>query len=165
MSKTGIFFGSSTGNTETVAESIAEKLNADIFNVADCSADDLSQYQNLILGTSTWGLGDLQDDWEAFISDLEGCDLNGKVIAFFGCGDGESYPDTFVDGISKLYEAVNGKGCKIVGNIGTDGYEYDASEAEVDGKFIGLVIDEDNQSDMTDERIDAWVETIKAELQ
>ncbi len=164
MSNTAVFFGSSTGNTETVAKSIAEKLEADIFNVASCSADDLSKYQNLILGTSTWGFGDLQDDWDAFISEVEGIDMNGKVVALFGCGDGESYPDTFVDGIAKIYDVIKDKGCKIVGKVDVKGYDYDASEAEIDGEFVGLAIDEDNQNDLTDERIDAWVESVKSQL-
>lgn len=164
MSKTAVFFGSTTGNTENVAKTIAEKLDADVYNVANCSADDLDKYQNLIFGTSTWGIGDLQDDWEGFISDVENADLNGKVVALFGCGDADSYPDSFVDGIGKIYEAIKDKDCKVVGFVDANNYDYDASEAEVDGKFAGLAIDEDNQSDLTDERVDAWAESIKAEL-
>jgi len=164
MSNTAVFYGSSTGNTETNAKTIAEKLGADVFDVADSPVDALSSHQNLVLGTSTWGIGDLQDDWEAFISSVEGADLSGKTVAIFGCGDSGSYPDSFVDGIAKIYNAVKDKGCKLVGAVDTESYEYDASEAEVDGQFIGLPLDEENQGDMTDERIDAWVEKIKAEF-
>lgn len=164
MSNTAVFYGSSTGNTESNAKTIADKLGADVFNVADSPEGALVEYQNLVFGTSTWGIGDLQDDWEAFISCVEGADLDGKVVAIFGCGDSESYPDSFVDGIGKIYSAVKDKGCKVTGFVPTDGYEYDASEAEVDGQFAGLALDEENQGDLTDERINAWIEKIKAEF-
>ncbi len=164
MSKVAIFYGSTTGNTETAAKQLAEKLGADVFDVANGPADKLAEYNNLIFGTSTWGVGDLQDDWETFISDVEGADLNGKVVAIFGYGDGMTYGDSFVDGIGTIYEAVKDKGCKVVGAIDTDGYDYDGSTAEIDGKFVGLPLDEENQCDMTDDRIDAWVEQLKPEF-
>ncbi len=164
MSKIAIFFGSSTGNTEDAAGTIAEKLGAEVFNVADNPADELSQYDNLIFGTSTWGIGDLQDDWDTFISTLEGADLNGKVVALYGFGDSETYPDSFVDAMGTIYETVKDKGCKLTGQTEVDSYSYDSSRAEVDGKFVGLPLDEENQSDLTEDRINAWVEQIKKDF-
>ena len=164
MSKIAIVYGSSTDNTKSVAETIANKLsgeNVTLLDVSKLKADDLNAYPNLILGTSTWGLGDLQDDWEAFLSSLKAADLSNKTIAFFGLGDSGSYPDTFVDGMGLLYQAVQGKNAKTIGAFPTDGYDYDASQAEVDGKFVGVAIDEDNESDKTDERLNAWIENIK----
>lgn len=49
----------------------------------------------------------------------------------------------------------------MVGQTPTDGYHFEASKAVEGGKFVGLVIDEDNQDDLTDERISKWVEQIK----
>ncbi len=164
MSKTAIFFGSSTGNTETAANQIAEKLSADVFDVANSPSDKLAEYDNLIFGTSTWGIGDLQDDWEAFLSEVEGADLNGKVVALFGLGDQESYPDSFVSGVGTIYDAIKDKGCKVIGFTEKDGYDFEESEAEKDGKFCGLVLDNENQDGLTDERIEKWVEQIKADL-
>ncbi len=164
MSKIAVFFGSSTGNTEDAANSIAEKLGAEVFNVADNPESELSEYDNLIFGSSTWGIGDLQDDWEEFISTLEGADLNGKVVAIFGFGDSESYPDSFVDAIGTIYETVKDKGCKLTGQTDPSSYTYDSSNAEVDGKFVGLPLDEENQGDLTEERIDAWLEQIKKDF-
>lgn len=164
MSNTAVFYGSSTGNTETAANAIAEKLGAEVFDVAESTGAELGNYTNLVFGASTWGIGDLQDDWEGFIADVENADLSGKNIAIFGCGDAGGYADSFVDAIGKIYNAVKDKGCKVVGFVSTDGYDYDFSEAEVDGQFVGLPLDEDNESDMTDERIDAWVEKLKAEF-
>ena len=164
MNKTAIFYGSSTGNTESAAKNIAKMLEADTFDVADNPIDQLEKYNNIIFGVSTWGIGDLQDDWEEFISELENADLSGKVIALFGLGDGASYADSFVDGIGTIYQVIQNKGCKIVGFVDTTGYDYEASTAETDGKFVGLPLDEDNESNLTDERIDKWAEQLKSEM-
>lgn len=161
--KTAVFFGSSTGNTESAAEQIAEKLGADLYNVADSPTDKIAEYDNLIFGSSTWGVGDLQDDWEGFISELEDAKLEGKVVAIFGTGDSSSYPDTFVNSIGTIYNALESSGCKFTGSTSTEGYEYDESAAEIDGKFVGLPLD-DSQDDLHDERIEKWVEEIKKDL-
>ena len=59
MKKTIIVYGSTTGNCEEYAEKIAQKLGvSDVKNVADVDADTLSTYDNLLLGTSTWGAGE-----------------------------------------------------------------------------------------------------------
>lgn len=162
--KTVILFGSSGGNTSDVAEKIKEAYGeATLVDAADADADSLDA-DFLILGTSTWGIGDLQDDFEDFISTLEDADLSGKTVALFGLGDQDGYPDTFCDGMGSVYETLVEKCDKIIGFTSTEGYEYDESKSEVDGKFVGLVIDEDNQSDLTDERIEKWVAQLKEEL-
>ncbi len=164
MNKTAIFYGSSTGNTASAAKQIAKMLDADIFDVADNPIDQLEKYKNLVFGASTLGIGDLQDDWENFIPKLLRADLSGKVIALFGLGDGASYSDSFVDGIGSIYQAIRNKGCKIVGFVDTTGYDYEASTAEIDGKFVGLPLDEDNENDLTDERLEKWIERLKNEF-
>lgn len=166
MKSIGIYYGSSTGMTEGVAERIAEKLGVDsahVYNVSNASADTVADYEVLLLGSSTWGCGDLQDDWENFLDDLKGQDLNGKWVALFGCGDSQSYSDTFCGALGVIYEALQGTACRFIGAVSTEGYSYDDSAAVVDGKFVGLALDEMNEDDLTDERIDAWVESLKAE--
>ena len=133
-------------------------------NVQDLNADLVSSNQNLILGTSTWGAGEMQDDWYDGIQVLKNADLAGKTIALFGCGDCESYSDTFVGGIGELYNSIKDSGAKFVGAGAADGYTCDDSEALVDGQFIGLPLDDVNEDDRTDERIDAWIEQITPEL-
>ncbi|MDR1583964.1 MAG: flavodoxin [Prevotellaceae bacterium] len=163
-----IIYGSSTDNTKNVAHKIAKKLSSENVLLKDVSAvnfDDLANYSNIILGTSTWGLGDLQDDWDSRISDLKNVNLTGKTLAFFGLGDSTSYSDTFTDGMGLLYEAVEGKGFKLAGEISTDGYTFDSSKAVKNGKFIGLALDEDNESNLSEQRIDAWIAAITPELQ
>jgi len=50
-----------------------------------------------------------------------------------------------------------------IGKWSIDGYEFDESQSIIDGKFIGLVIDEDNESDLTTKRVDLWVDQVKSE--
>ncbi len=164
MSMTIVIYGSSTGTCEAIAEKIAQKLGCDALNVQELSADVIAENQNLILGTSTWGAGELQDDWYDGINVLKSADLSGKTIAFFGCGDCESYSDTFVGGIAELYDAVKASGAKFIGAVATDGYTFDDSAAVIDGKFIGLPLDDVNEDDKTDGRIDAWVAQISPNL-
>lgn len=163
MSKIGIYYGTSTGNTQEVAEEIAQKLGvakADLYDVAKANAD-YSAYDVILFGSSTLGFGDLQDDWESYINKVKNANLEGKTVALFGCGDSSTYSDTFGDAIGKIYNTIKDKGCRIVGAVDTEGYTYDDSEAVVDGKFVGLMIDNDNEPDMTEERINNWAEALK----
>ncbi|MDR1055460.1 MAG: flavodoxin FldA [Prevotellaceae bacterium] len=164
MEKIAIYYGSSTGNTKDIAELIAQKLETThIFDVALAKADFL-EYDVLLFGTSTWGIGDLQDDWEGFLNKVESADLTGKKIALFGCGDSVSYSDSFCDAIGKIYKAIKEKGCTIIGKFPIDDYSFDASEAEVGGSFVGLPLDVDNESAQTNSRVNTWVEQLKTEI-
>lgn len=167
MKKTGVFYGSTTGTTESVARTIAEKLgipSSDVYDVSKMTADVAGSYEALILGTSTWGDGELQDDWYDGIKVLKGMDLSGKTVALFGCGDSESYSDTFCDGMGILFEDLKDSGCRFIGAVSDADYTYSSSIAATDGNFVGLAIDDINESDKTDERVTAWTETLKAEL-
>ena len=164
MKTTIVIYGSSTGTCEAIAEKIASKLGCEAMNVQDLTAETISDHQNLILGTSTWGAGELQDDWYDGLKTLQDADLNGKTIALFGCGDCESYSDTFVGGIGELYNGIKDSGARFIGSVDTDGYTFDDSEAVVDGKFIGLPLDDINEDDKTDMRIENWLSAISPEL-
>ena len=129
MKKTVVVYGSSTGTCEAIAEKIGAKLGAEVMNVQDLTADVVAANENLILGTSTWGAGELQDDWYDGLKVLQSADLTGKVIALFGCGDCESYGDTFVGGLGELYDGIKQSGARIVGSVSTDGYTFDDSAA------------------------------------
>ena len=164
---TGIFFGSTMGTTEAVAADIAKQLgvaDADVHNVADTPAGEVQKYDLLVLGSSTWGAGELQDDWYDGVKVLKKADLTHKFVALFGCGDSDSYADTFCDGIGILYEDLKASGCTFVGAVDTAGYTFDSSVGVVNGKFMGLPIDEVNEDGQTDERITQWVEILKKEI-
>lgn len=164
MKKTIVIFGSSTGTCESIANDIAAKLGCEAINVQDFSADHVADNDNLILGTSTWGCGELQDDWYDGVKVLEGADLSQKTVALFGCGDSQSYCDTFCGGMSELYKAAKGAGATVVGSVDASDYDYEDSEAVVDGKFVGLALDNDNEGDKTSERIEAWISQITPSL-
>ena len=164
MNTTIVIYGSSTGTCEAIAEKIASKLGCEAVNVQELTTDIINNHQNLVLGTSTWGAGELQDDWYDGLKILNESDLSGKVIAFFGCGDCESYSDTFVGGMGELYNGIKDSGAHFIGSVDTDGYTYDDSEAVIDGRFIGLPLDEINEEDKTDSRIEEWLSAISAEL-
>lgn len=165
--KIGLFFGSDTGNTENTAVKIIEMLDKDIdlINVFDAKAEDFTQYDNLILGLSTWHDGELQSDWDTFFMEFSEIDFTNKTIALFGLGDQYVYADYFVDGIGIIGEVVINNGGKIIGKWSTEGYEHTESKAEIEeGIFLGLALDEDNQPELTDERIKTWTKQIVKEF-
>ena len=164
MGKTIVVYGSSTGTCEAIAGKIAEKLGVEAINVSDLTADVIAENDNLLIGTSTWGAGELQDDWYDGVDTLKGADLSGKVVAVFGCGDSASYSDTFCGAMKELYEAAKAGGATVVGEVDIDGYTFDDSDAVVDNKFVGLALDDINEDDKTDGRIDAWLEQINGSL-
>lgn len=162
-----VIYGSSTGTCQGLAEKIGQQLSVQddgIIDVQDLSADVVNKYDVLILGTSTWGAGEMQDDWYDGVKVLKQAGLQGKAVAVFGCGDSESYSDTFCGGMAELYNAAKDAGATMMGEVATDGYNFDDSEAVVDGKFVGLALDEVNEDDKTDSRIEAWVEELKKNL-
>lgn len=164
MKSTIVIYGTSTGSCQSVAETIASKLGVESLNVTDMDESVVANNENLILGTSTWGAGELQDDWYDGVKLLKKVGLSGKTVALFGCGDSESYPDTFCGGMKELYDAVKDAGATVLDGVSTDGYTFDESEAVVDGKFVGLALDEVNEDDKTEARIDNWISEIKPSL-
>lgn len=166
MKNIGIFYGSSTGTTAEIAQRIAKALGAEAncFDVSNASVSDALQFDTLILGSSTWGIGELQDDMADFIPNLAKEDLSGTKIALFGCGDADSYPDSFCEALAEIKNELSSSGCTFIGTVVPEGYSYDATRCEEDGKLIGLCLDEVNQSDLTDERINAWISALESEL-
>lgn len=165
MSKIGLIYGSDGGNTESVVNRLAKILgedNVDVKEVSNTSSQEISTYDKLILASSTWGDGDLQSDWQDFESNLDDVDFKGKTVALLGLGDQDGYGDSFCQAMALLYDKV--KDANVVGQTSTEGYEFDSSEAVVDDKFLGLAIDEDNQDDLTDERLESWANQIKGDF-
>lgn len=163
MKKIGLFYGSTTGNAENVANIIADKIGrekVEIFNVADIDIAELQNFDNLILGTSTWGFGDLQDDREVLLTDLEELDLSGKNVALFAVGNSQSNSDSFCGSMSHLNNAIKENGPKIIEGVSVEGYSFDESDSVIDGMFVGLAIDEDNESDLTESRVDNWLKKV-----
>lgn len=162
MKTIGIYYGSATGTTADVAHRIAKTLgvdNKDIHNVADTAPDTMGQYDLLILGSSTWGNGELEDDWYDFIDGAQALSLRGKEIALFGCGD-ETMSETFCDAVGELYARLKGTGAKFIGEFPATEYHYTHSEASDGATMRGLVLDEVNHPEFTDGRIAQWVKEL-----
>ena len=170
----GLFYGSTTCYTEMAAEKIQAKLNslfdADIVHLYNIESDSLSKtqaYDIIIFGISTWDFGELQEDWESHWDDVHGLDLAGKTIAIFGLGDQAGYADWFQDAVGMLHDAIKPSGCNIIGYWPNVGYEFTASKALTEDKqyFVGLSLDDENQYELSEQRISDWCEQLLTEMQ
>lgn len=162
MKNIGLIYATEGGNTENVCKRLVELLgdtNVDMIEVGNISKEEFESYGNLILASSTSGVGELQPDWDDLIDSFDDIDFSSKTIALIGLGDQDSYPDSFCGGISFFYEKLQDS--NIIGQTSTEGYEFEESDSVVDGEFVGLVIDEVNQEELTDERLAKWSEQIK----
>jgi len=163
----GLYYATQTGNTETVAGTIADATGLEAADVGEISAEDLAGYDGLIVGCPTWNTG--ADEyrsgtaWDDLLDEIKGIDLAGKPVAVFGCGDSQGYGDNFCDGIEELHETFAAAGAKMVGYVDSKGYQHEESKSDKGGKFLGLPLDQDNEDDMTEGRVADWVAQIKSE--
>ncbi len=167
MAKIGLFYDTDTGNTRKVAKMISKLFDdgdVELKSVTKLETADFDNYSAFIIGTPTLGEGELPENWAEFMPQLDSISLQGKTVAMFGLGDQQDYGHEFVDGLGLLYEKLESIGASFVGGWPTEGYEYDFSAAEIDDQFVGLVIDQDNQSDLTADRVTSWVEQVKSAL-
>ncbi|MBB3103933.1 flavodoxin [Azomonas macrocytogenes] len=171
MSNIGIFYGSSSGVTGKVAEKLAELLGedrCDLYNMEEdfVDFDDMLKYDHLLFGCSTWGSGEVQNDWRDPLLDLdnEKPDFSGKTIALFGAGDYKAHGEQFVSALGVLYDKFKARGATLVGAFPTDGYTYEYSFAVRDEKFVGLPFDKINEAGKTKERLERWVAILKEEF-
>lgn len=165
MKKIGIFYGSSTGRTADVARRLSNLLEVpeeDVHNVAHTDPAVLGDYELLVLGSSTYGLGNLQKDWYDFLAGASVLDLKGHKIALFGLGD-QSMSDTFCNAVGKLHDGFKDTGATFVGQYPGDVYDFRTSAAAIDGGplMYGLVLDEVNRADLTPKRLFDWATMIK----
>ena len=167
MSGIRLFYGSNTGNTAAVARMIQAALGEHLISVtdiADARPEELEEAQALILGISTWEEGAPQMDWANFLPKLDHIDLSGKKVALFGLGDAYGFTTRFVNDLRMLYDKVRERGGEVIGYWPTEGYDFTESNAVIDGLFVGLVIDQENASDLTVERVSNWTALIKKDL-
>ncbi|GLX83600.1 flavodoxin FldB [Thalassotalea eurytherma] len=168
--KIGLFYGSTTCYTEMAAEkiqlAIGEEL-VDIHNIKDVPLSLCSDYDYLIFGISTWDYGELQEDWESHWDEVVDLNLTDKIVALYGMGDQIGYTEWYQDALGMLHEHLQPTGCKIIGYWLNQGYEFEASKALTQDKsqFVGLAIDDENQYQLTDERIAQWTLQILEEIQ
>lgn len=167
MKKIGLFYGTSTTKTANVAKKVKAAfgdIKIDIIPVEEAWKKDFEEFDNIIIGVSTWFDGELPTYWDEVKPELETLNMKNKKIAIFGLGDQVKYPENFVDGIGILADAFEAVGAKIVGFTSSEGYTFEHSRALRNGKFTGLAIDIENQHSKTDKRIQDWVEQLKKEF-
>jgi len=165
--KIALLYGPEGGNTERVAKLVAAKIgihNCTLIPVRTADEKTLAQYDNIIIGRSTigahnWSTPNSSSDWDGFLPKFKKINFEGKKIAIFGLGDHLAYPSNFVDGMRIIYDALIESKAMVLGQCDTDGYEFHESQAIVNGKFVGLPIDEDYEEELTEERVEKWLST------
>jgi flavodoxin I len=163
---TAIFYASSTGNTEHISKQISKELgDVELIDIGNDGISSIAQYDKVILGVSTWGDGELSDEWDTHWEEFQKIDFSGKTVALFGLGDQEGYEDNYVDALGIVHEYLEDTEAVIVGRWPvSEEYYYEESRAVVDDMFVGLALDEDNQDDLSQERIIKWCENISKDI-
>ena len=118
MSKIAVIYWSGTGNTQAMAEAVAEGAKGagaqvDLYSVSETSAGAAAAYDTLALGCPAMGAEVLEEsEFEPFFTELEGS-LSGKKVALFGSygwGDGQW--------MREWAERVTGEGATVVNGEG-----------------------------------------------
>ena len=167
----GIYFATTTGKTEDIAERIAGLLGG-VETPKDMSdVDDLSEFTNhdgIICGIPTWNTGADSERsgtaWDSILEEIGSLNLSGKKVAIFGLGDSSTYTENYCDAMEELHRFFKQAGATMVGYVSTKEYTFDESKSAIGDEFCGLPLDEDSESDMTDSRISQWAQQLKQEM-
>lgn len=159
--KIGVFYASTSGNTEVVTDYLINSLgegNATRHNIEQEGFIGHELYDLVLFGAPTWDYGHLQSDWEACWEEFTEQDWQDRAIGLFGLGDQYGYPEWYLDAMGTIYEVLVAKGARVIGFWPNEGYEFVASKALTsDGKyFVGLALDEESQPLLTQERVQQW---------
>ncbi len=161
LNRIGLMYGSTTMNSERVAELIWNKIKETELHDIQDGVEVLEQYENIILVAPTWDYGSLQEHYIEQWEKLQNVNWSNKSVALVGLGDQVGYSDLYQDSMSIIYETIKKLGGKFIGFTNTNGHNFEKSQAIRDGKFVGLAIDEDNQSKLTEERVNNWLQEIR----
>ena len=144
MNKAIIIYGSTTGNTEIAAKWVKKALSSvgadvDLFNVTDIKPESAGAYDLVILGSSTWGQGELQDDFLSFYDGMTAAVLDGKKLAAFGCGDSDMFPDDFCRAVDMIVDKAKACGAQIIAEPFKIDGDVDGYESNIAKWASGLV--------------------------
>ena len=133
-----ILYGTETGNSELVADAIADVLAADhdpsVYDMSEYAVEDLDPQDFVVIVCATYGEGELPTGAEPFAEELDEVDpdLTGLRFAVFGLGD-SIYVDTYNAGGKTIVKHLTGLGATQVG----DRFEHDNSGTDdVDEKAV-----------------------------
>ncbi len=138
MSSALVIYGSTTGNTEMVANKIGEILSGkgisvEVKEVTEAKVAELGNgYDVTLLGASTWGEDEIefQEDFEPFFEELDSANLKEKKVALFGCGD-SSY-EYFCGAVDELEEKME----KLQANVVTMSLRIDGDPDDVESEIV-----------------------------
>lgn len=166
MKKIALIYWPTGGSVEWCAKLFKEELaDIELFPLEELNPEKVANYDTFIFGGSTVGADHWKNDatdnsWAKFFEEGDSYQLKGKKASIFGLGNQLIYPDQFVDGMAYIKKNLTKAGMTVSGAWPTEGYEFEESQAIEDDQFIGLVLDEDAQPEMTQERIQAWLKLI-----
>jgi flavodoxin I len=164
MKTIGLFYSFNSHKTKKIAEKIQALFEGWIIepvNAESVTEADFLRFDNLILGVPTWFDGELPLYWDEFVPALQDMDLTGKKIAIYGLADQKGYPENFGDAVGIMARLLKNCHAQVVGETSPEGYTFESSKAFENGKFMGLILDQENQPRLTDERIGHWVQELK----
>lgn len=173
MNKTLLLYWAPGGSVEKVARMLVNQIGADkvdLCDVASCEKEKLASYKNIIVGSATVGADNWRDandnnKWNDFFVRTADMDLSGHTIAAFGLGNQVLYPENYLDSLGIMKTEVEKRGGKLVGYWPAEGYDFTDSEGAANGMFFGLALDEDQQPELTQGRIEKWVEMLSEYMQ
>ncbi|GAP70366.1 flavodoxin, long chain [Bacteroidales bacterium 6E] len=164
MGKIGIFYSFNSQKTKLIGEKIIELFNEgeiEAINAETVSEEEFLRYDRMILGVPTWFDGELPNYWDEFVPAIEDLDMTGKKVAIYGLADQKGYPENFGDAVGLMANLLKQRGAEIVGETSTEGYTFESSRAIQNGKFVGLILDQENQARLTQARLDMWIKQVK----
>lgn len=131
MTLAKIVYASMTGNTEEIADIVAEafedlELEVEIDECTQVDATDFEEADICVVATYTYGDGDLPDEIVDFYEDLQEIDLSGKIFGV--CGSGDTFYDDFCKSVDD-FEAVF---TQIGAKKGADSVKVDLAAEEDD---------------------------------
>ncbi|MCE1199822.1 MAG: flavodoxin [Marinilabiliales bacterium] len=168
MKTIALIYSHNSGKSAKVAVKIQELLSkhykVEEINIETCNFDVFQLYDQYILSVPTWFDGELPNYWDEILPSLRKLEFSGKNFAFFGLGDQKNYPENFCDALGILALFFESRGGKIIGKTSTEGYFFESSKALKNNLFYGLLLDQENQARLTEERLNNWVELLEKEI-
>ena len=167
MKKIAIVYSFNSTKSAKIAVKIGETIKnytIENLNVESCKGDEFLIYDGYILSVPTWFDGELPNYWDEMLPALENMEFKGKKFALYGLGDQKNYPENFCDAVGILADFLEKRGAKIIGYTSPEGYSFESSKALNNNLLCGLLLDQENQSKLTDERIDRWARQLEVEF-
>ena len=167
MKKIAVVYSFNSNKSAKIAAKIAEsftKVSVEQLNVESCKGNEFLLFDGYVLSVPTWFDGELPNYWDEILPALENTDFKGKKFALYGLGDQKNYPENFCDAVGILGEFLEKRGARIIGYTSPEGYNFESSKALKDNILTGLLLDQENQSKLSDERIQKWVHQLEQEM-